>query len=173
MLAVIAKAHNLRLTWMSSSIPMVITDAGNKSLAFAMENHIIRERSLFLLATNCPEHQRKGISLHDCVEMNELESYKVTKKALIANVKAKLAAIPSQSRLPLQSDTRNWQSLKRTIAKTLESPVSDMELTHHSYICRLDQTYLILPGIVISESPRIVGRVLLEEGSCINHLWDG
>jgi hypothetical protein len=68
-------------------------DAWNKSADFAMANDVLTEGSLFLLGSNCPEHQAKGISLHLQGDLRQLEATEGAKESFIQVTKRKIAAI--------------------------------------------------------------------------------
>jgi hypothetical protein len=58
-----------------------------------MANDVICESSLFLLGSDCPQHQIKGISVHFRVDLQELEKDPATKAQFITDTKAKLATV--------------------------------------------------------------------------------
>jgi hypothetical protein len=91
--AAIAKPHNLEFAIIPSPAPAIMADSWNQAADFAMENDVLSESSLFLLASNCPEHSIKGISVHLRGELSELQADPVAKERYIADLKIKLAAL--------------------------------------------------------------------------------
>jgi hypothetical protein len=89
----IATAKGMEFVLTKSQPEKVISDSWNRASAFAMENDILCEGSLFLLGSACPEHHVKAISLHLKGDLKTLEPGPAAEAAFVDDVRAKLARI--------------------------------------------------------------------------------
>jgi hypothetical protein len=93
MLDAIASDCGLNLVLIPEPSADVVRDACNKGSDFAMENDMVTENNLYLLGSTCPEHERKGLTLHLDVSYDEIMANKATKDRFIIEMTEKLARV--------------------------------------------------------------------------------